>query len=236
MSAAPDQPTQEPKPKDSAWGGSAGSNLYLATFLATLFLLLFGSCCIVIRSYMMRRRYRRHLQDIFAAENPGGPHGRCKCRKRRPKFHDRWIARAGSPNWGDIMPLSLRVVFGKRSSKPEDPKPEAKSEPRRLGIKSWRPPVRPSNIRPESAEQTSAVAKFEIAQVSVLIEMPSLERSTLYGRPSSHLKSVDGDDDEAETLPELVIGYARCHKHWWMDEIPDIASPKDQSNNNHRPQ
>jgi len=109
-----------------------------ATFLATLFLLLFGSCCIVVRSYMMRRRFRRHIQEMFLADGTGSTHARCRCRKRRPKFYDRWIVPAAGSSWADIMvcnffscfsslfffflesikitpilsqPLSLRVVF-----------------------------------------------------------------------------------------------------------------------------
>jgi hypothetical protein len=40
--------------------------------------------------------------------------------------------------------------------------------------------------------------------------MPSLEHSTLYGAQKSCL---DDDEPDHEGLPELVIGYARCHKH-----------------------
>lgn len=73
-------------------------------------------------------------------------------------------------------------------------------------------------------DATTTPAKFEIAQISVLIEMPSIERSMLYGRPKSHLKPTDDEDEDTEILPELVIGYARCHKHWWMDTLTENKS------------
>lgn len=65
--------------------------------------------------------------------------------------------------------------------------------------------------------------------------MPSPDRSTLYGRPKTGLKSTDEDDDdesenENEALPELVLGYARCHKHWWMDVITNGTTSKEQNN------
>ncbi len=37
------------------------------TFLATLFVLLFVSCAIVLRSFLIRRRYRLHIEQQIAA-------------------------------------------------------------------------------------------------------------------------------------------------------------------------
>ncbi|KAF5360928.1 hypothetical protein D9756_004733 [Leucocoprinus leucothites] len=222
----------------STWAGSSGSNLYLATFLATLFLLLIGSCCIVVRSYVMRRRMRRHIRELLAAEGLGTTPQRCKCRKRRPKFYDRWITPAAGTSWADIMPLSLRVVYGKRSLKPEEPRPEPKPESRRLGLKGWTSSSNSSGQTDSSEKSTTTTTKVEIAQISVLIEMPSRERSTIYGHAKRRLKSDDDDDDdesENDTLPELVLGYARCHKHWWMDVVTDVASARDQNRDTRQP-
>lgn len=98
-------------------------------------------------------------------------------------------------------PLSLRFVLGKRSPKTEQPKTEVKMETKRFGLWS-----RSTSTPPHDSEDpTTTPTKLEIAQISVLIEMPSLHHSALYGAPKpSYL------DDE---LPELVIGYARCYKH-----------------------
>ncbi|KXN88240.1 hypothetical protein AN958_07699 [Leucoagaricus sp. SymC.cos] len=236
MSAAPEQPSDFPKSRDTTWGGSSGSNLYLATFLVTLFLLLIGSCCIVIRSYVLRRRVRRHIRNLLTADGLGTTPPRCRCRKRRPKFHDRWIAPAVGVNWGDIMPLSLRVVFGKRSWKPEEPRSESKPKSGRLGLKGWTSSSC-ANSQQDSADNSAQSTKIEIAQVTVLIEMPSPERSILYGRPRQGLKSIEDEDESgSEALPELVIGYGRCHKRWWMDIVANATSARERSNDTHLPQ
>ncbi|KAF7768205.1 hypothetical protein Agabi119p4_7448 [Agaricus bisporus var. burnettii] len=189
--------SQRVAPRDHTWKTSTGSDLYLATFLTTLCLLLFGSCAILIRSIVLRRRLRRRLQGPFFADGMGTVHPPRR-RKRRPKFHTHWISPVVGSHWQDIMPLSLRFVLGKRSPKTEQPKTEVKMETKRFGLWS-----RSTSTPPE--DPTTTPTKLEIAQISVLIEMPSLHHSALYGAPKpSYL------DDE---LPELVIGYARCYKH-----------------------
>ncbi|KAJ3554843.1 hypothetical protein NP233_g12338 [Leucocoprinus birnbaumii] len=193
----------------------------------------------------MRRRMRRHIRELLAAEGLGAAPQRCKCRKRRPKFHDRWITPAPGSSWAEIMPLSLRVVFGKRSSKPEGPKPEPKSESRLLGIRGWTSSSHSSaqtdsSEKPNPTTTATTTTKVEIAQVSVLIQMPSLERSTMYGHTKRRLKAEDDDDDdddesENEALPELLLGFARCHKHWWMDAVADAATAREQNRDTHQP-
>ena len=80
--------------------GTNNTNLYLVTFVATLFLLLFVSCGIVLRSYILRRRYQRQIN--FALANgaimtPRAPGSRRKRLGVRPRLYEAWIA----PLYGD---------------------------------------------------------------------------------------------------------------------------------------
>ncbi|KAF8964370.1 hypothetical protein BDZ97DRAFT_1919057 [Flammula alnicola] len=110
-----------PSPSDSSspqhgGNGSTSSNLYLVTFLATLFLLLFVSCAIVLRSYLLRRRYQRRLDEAMAAGMLLAPRTQGSKRKRfgaKPKIIDTWLS-DGGPVWDHIMPLSAQPVFVKR--------------------------------------------------------------------------------------------------------------------------
>ncbi|CAA7261492.1 unnamed protein product [Cyclocybe aegerita] len=92
------------------------SNLYLVTFLATLFLLLFVSCAIVLRSYILRRRYQRRLEEAMAAGMLLAPRAQGSKRKRfgtKPKLIDTWLADGGE-KWDQMMPLAAQPVFVKR--------------------------------------------------------------------------------------------------------------------------
>ncbi|KDR82759.1 hypothetical protein GALMADRAFT_220749 [Galerina marginata CBS 339.88] len=103
---------------------AASSNLYLVTFLATLFLLLFVSCAIVLRSYILRRRYQRRLDEAMAAGMLLAPRTQGSKRKRfgaKPKLFDAWLA-GGGDTWDHIKPLSAQPVFVKRKYKDGPPK------------------------------------------------------------------------------------------------------------------
>ncbi|TFK28080.1 hypothetical protein FA15DRAFT_701451 [Coprinopsis marcescibilis] len=80
-------------------GGSTkntnNSNLYLVTFLATLFLLLFVSCVIVLRSYILRRRYQRQINLALANGIILTPRAQGSRRRKlgtRPRMYENWIA------------------------------------------------------------------------------------------------------------------------------------------------
>ncbi|KAH6912918.1 hypothetical protein BKA70DRAFT_780040 [Coprinopsis sp. MPI-PUGE-AT-0042] len=92
--------TAAPSPSQRPERGGNNTNLYLVTFVATLFLLLFVSCGIVLRSYILRRRYQRQIN--FALANgavitPRTPGSRRKRLGVRPRLYETWIA----PLYGD---------------------------------------------------------------------------------------------------------------------------------------
>lgn len=74
------------------------------TFLATLFLLLFVSCAIVLRSYILRRRFQRHLDEAMAAGILLAPRSQGSRRRRfgsKPKLFDAWFSEGGD-SWEEI--------------------------------------------------------------------------------------------------------------------------------------
>lgn len=125
-SQAPSPQQQPPPDSDSGKPQPGASNLYLCviclvweftildlsrnsvTFLATLFLLLFISCAILLRSYILRRRFRRHSEGDFGAgllltpRSPGSRHTRFG---HVPKLFDSLIINGGE-KWRD-----MRVSF-----------------------------------------------------------------------------------------------------------------------------
>ncbi|KAF9483449.1 hypothetical protein BDN70DRAFT_891697 [Pholiota conissans] len=117
-STASSPPTSSPSapPQDRDHGSSPSSNLYLVTFLATLFLLLFVSCAIVLRSYVLRQRYNRRINEAMAAGLFLAPRAQGSKRKRfgvRPSFDEAWLA-PGGPKWDRISPLSAQPIMVKR--------------------------------------------------------------------------------------------------------------------------
>lgn len=65
-SSTTDSPPTSTGGPPNGGGSPAGSELYLFTFLTTLLLLLGVSCAIIIRSLILRRRFRRRVQEAIA--------------------------------------------------------------------------------------------------------------------------------------------------------------------------
>ena len=83
------------------------------TFLATLLLLLAVSCAIVMRSFVLRRRFRRRVEEALAAGIILPQH---PPRKRdfgeKPRLWDAWLTPTDT-KWSSIMVRSsiIRVVL-----------------------------------------------------------------------------------------------------------------------------
>ena len=78
------------------------------TFLATLFLLLFVSAAIVLRSFILRRRFRRRIEEAIAAGvyipppfggTPPGPRRILE----RPKLWDIYLAPSSKEGWNETL-------------------------------------------------------------------------------------------------------------------------------------
>ncbi|CEL60780.1 hypothetical protein RSOLAG1IB_04019 [Rhizoctonia solani AG-1 IB] len=125
-------------------GGGVNSTLYLFTFLTTLLLLLAVSCGIVIRSFILRRRFHRRVEEAIAAGVllPGqgdagmGPGGNVGAFRRpigeKPKMWEVWIDpsagidKQSSPSgeWSGIQPVAATRIYEVSRSIATPPKTE----------------------------------------------------------------------------------------------------------------
>jgi len=86
---------------------------YRFTFLATLFLLLFVSSAIILRSIVLRRRFRRRLEEaILGGVIPHNPTGRVSRRRaigEKPKLWEAHVTPASDDTWDAIIvrPISF---------------------------------------------------------------------------------------------------------------------------------
>jgi hypothetical protein len=180
------QPTREVEsaPPLSSVLSRGSSNLYLVTFLATLFLLLFVSFAIVLRSYILRSRFRRQLREagiILDSRSRG-------TKKRRssviPKIFDIWLVQGGE-TWEETMPVSAQPLYTKRRVKESKTtpsqqvsisNPNAMSLPSPLRWQFWRSSTPVIPIPPPTAVEP-AKARSQVLQVAVLVSMPSPNRA-----------------------------------------------------------
>ncbi|KAH7910493.1 hypothetical protein BJ138DRAFT_1114047 [Hygrophoropsis aurantiaca] len=117
-------------------GGNGGtsSTLYLFTFLATLFVLLLVSSAIILRSFILRRRFRRRVEEALAnglfLDLPPPPGPPIRALGEKPKLFDRWVVPAtdgiargqiigdekSNWAWETLMPVSAHMVKPPKSS------------------------------------------------------------------------------------------------------------------------
>ncbi|KDQ20778.1 hypothetical protein BOTBODRAFT_26796 [Botryobasidium botryosum FD-172 SS1] len=134
-------PAQTSSGSNNSGGGGASNSLYLFTFLTTLLLLLAVSCAIVLRSWIIRRRFRRRIEEAIAAgvllpeqiaAFGGTGQGRHRNFGERPKLWEVSI-RTGegkthvTSDWADIMPVAANIIPAPSST--EAPPPADQSPP-----------------------------------------------------------------------------------------------------------
>jgi len=114
VSPLPDGSPSTPVPSSTQTGGNGGgpsSSLYLFTFLATLFLLLFVSSAIILRSFVLRRRFRRRIEEAILAGVIAPNHtGRVRSRRtigEKPKLWEARVTPSSDAGWDTIVPVSL---------------------------------------------------------------------------------------------------------------------------------
>ncbi|KAF5382482.1 hypothetical protein D9615_002993 [Tricholomella constricta] len=216
---------------DKPLGLKNSSNLYLITFLATLFLLLFISCTIVLRSFVIRRRFQRQMDEALAAGIILTPRAQGSRKRRyghKPKFFTSWVIQGGV-KWCDMMPVAALPVHAKRrykntkgSSSKQDqqhhPQP-APSPPdpisarqRLLRVFHRRDEI---SIEPSTAIQPvkPLMVRVDMLQISVLIAMPSPHKLS-----NDSTSFIGKNSDEDEQIPDVVFGVTRLpYKH--IDQI-----------------
>lgn len=78
------------------------------TFLATLFLLLFVSSAIILRSFILRRRFRQRIEEAILAgvmvpNQPGGRVSRRRALGEKPKLWETRVFPADDDGWDSIV-------------------------------------------------------------------------------------------------------------------------------------
>ncbi|KAF8221658.1 hypothetical protein L208DRAFT_669939 [Tricholoma matsutake] len=224
-SSSPSSSSPSATVKQSSFKGANSNNLYLVTFLATLFVLLFISSVIVLRSYILRRRFQRQFNEAVASgllPFPPSPGSRKRCLGPMPKIYTACV-RQGGHHWNQIMPVSVLPVQVKRRNKHGDP---CTPSSQKLGspssqlpsisgsdssttvsrfLRPFRAQHKPALEPPDTAEpEKPAGPKIDMLQVSVFISMPSIHRPVDY----SMIKNADDEEDE-EMIPEVVFGVTR---------------------------
>ncbi|KAI0699080.1 hypothetical protein BC835DRAFT_594723 [Cytidiella melzeri] len=183
------------------------STLYLLTFLATLFVLLFVSCAIVLRSFLIRRRYRLHLQQQIALGvlPPETLNSYNKDFGERPTLWDVHVNAQDEKGlleyegWEDVLPISARISHdpatsstpGKSSPTPapslaSSPPPRYHRFTQALFARNRRPAELSTPSTLEDPEPPTITTGQDV-QIAVMVAMPS----------QSH---------RHDSIPEIVIG------------------------------
>ncbi|KIP05385.1 hypothetical protein PHLGIDRAFT_119900 [Phlebiopsis gigantea 11061_1 CR5-6] len=173
---------------DSGGGGGfspPSSTLYLLTFLATLFVLLFVSCAIVLRSFVLRRRFRQQIEEQIAA-GLLPPDALWNSRRRdfgeKPKLYDVGVFPSSQvESWTSMSPISAKVLSNTTASS-SDISSETSSispSPTRLSrlaglLRRPRPPI--ESLPDEDEPESVALLNGGNVQLAVLLAMPSARK------------------------------------------------------------
>lgn len=199
---------------------STSSSLYLFTFLATLLMLLVVSFAIVLRSFILRRRFRLRLGETIALgyvlpSQLGW--GEYRHLGEKPRIWDRWISTSTEPHWQDMTPLSAKLISNSTTPVEKLESDSAfQSPPSRESVRSnflinrfrrtfWR-----SHDDARSPLQVSApLQPPSPLSLSTDREEPSVvEVSVLIAMPWGHSHSSKGKErvDDEEGFPDVLLG------------------------------
>ncbi|KAG2145828.1 hypothetical protein DEU56DRAFT_788280 [Suillus clintonianus] len=224
-----DQPTTS---QTSGAGGnqqpSTSTTLYLFTFLATLFVLLLISASIIFRSFLVRRRFRRRVEDALAQgaffDLPPSALGlTSRFIGEKPSVHEAWVEQdllQEKAQWHAIMPvtalLTHRVEPAAESRLPhEAPQQQRPSFLARFKRHSVSPDSHPATIIRDCTSPDDTVS------VCVLITMPHPDspmrfkhsseypaKSQLIDGKYPNLGVTAGRASDEEGVPNVVFGVA----------------------------
>ncbi|EED86001.1 predicted protein [Postia placenta Mad-698-R] len=228
-------PSQTLGSENSGSGSSSpSSSLYLFTFLATLFLLLFVSAAIVLRSFILRRRFRRRVEEALAAgilltPTAGAPGSRKRLEK--PRLWDASLLPAHREEWAKVMPVAARLLNVATARTGNSDSPSVPAEPQltptlrqtALGVLQRPFARRRSDAADDPLAQTSQV------EITVLVSMPNPHRPMYSVDAANRPASTKGKgrssssywDEEEDGVPDVVLGLARV-------QCKGLASPLEQ--------
>ncbi|KAI9465509.1 hypothetical protein BJY52DRAFT_1244404 [Lactarius psammicola] len=114
------------------------------TFLATLFLLLFVSSAIILRSFILRRRFRQRIEEAILAgvivPNQTGRVSRRRALGEKPKLWETRVFPADGDRWDSIVPVSAVPKASERSRAKAKEDREAVLAPPRPDSPFFQPP------------------------------------------------------------------------------------------------
>ncbi|OSX59835.1 hypothetical protein POSPLADRAFT_1075346 [Postia placenta MAD-698-R-SB12] len=232
-------PSQTLGSENSGSGSSSpSSSLYLFTFLATLFLLLFVSAAIVLRSFILRRRFRRRVEEALAAgilltPTAGAPGSRKRLEK--PRLWDASLLPAHREEWAKVMPVAARLLNVATARTGNSDSPSVPAEPqltptlrqtalgvlqrpfaRRRATASSTLPTSPLSLSMSQSAGSDAaddpLAQTSQVEITVLVSMPN---------PHRPMYSVD-----AANRPASTKGKGRSSSSYWDEEedgVPDVV-------------
>ncbi|KAH9924950.1 hypothetical protein B0H21DRAFT_826686 [Amylocystis lapponica] len=200
---------------------TSSASLYLYTFLATLILLLSISAAIVVRSYILRRRQRRMIEEAIRNGTYVPPPRSPRTFGEKPRLHDVYLALdaedvltgkglavsdSGSlSSWGSLMPVAAVAL------KP----PDALAETTPAGI----PPARASWLRAwrrRGHRATPAVPLTPVVSPKPDEAGPAelcgkeIKVAFLIAMPAPHRKQ---HEVEEQPLPHVEFGLAQVVVH-----------------------
>lgn len=198
------------------------------TFLATLFVLLLISASIIFRSFLVRRRFRRRVEDalaqgVFLDLQPSALGLTSRYIGEKPSVHEAWVeqdALQEKSQWQAIMPvtalLTHRVEPTAESRLPhESPQQGRPSFLARFKSSSASPDSHPATIIRDYTSPDDSVT------VCVLISMPhpdspmrfqhspvDLVKSQPINGKDPNLSVTTGRASDEEGVPNVVFGIA----------------------------
>ncbi|CAE6416900.1 unnamed protein product [Rhizoctonia solani] len=205
-------------------GGGVNSTLYLFTFLTTLLLLLAVSCGIVIRSFILRRRFHRRVEEAIAAGVllPGqgdvgmGPGGNIGAFRRsigeKPKMWEVWIDGSigsdkyplASGEWSKIQPVAATQISEVSRSTAALPKieliqQEAPAQTALLGR------LRFHSIFRRDRRQTRAAPSINPTPSSPEVPLPTLRYGISAPREGAQADTTGTSSDENRSVQIAVF-------------------------------
>ncbi|KAI0917154.1 hypothetical protein AcW1_007575 [Taiwanofungus camphoratus] len=207
------------------------------TFLATLFLLLFVSSAIVLRSFIVRRRFRRQIEEAIAAgvllPSQGGPGSRRKLGEK-PRLWDAVLVPSVDEKWENIMPVAAKFTTSSQE-KDSTPSPGTPQEFSSQSSTSFfrnpfarrraylGPLLTPSASSTLQTSNTTPSVPSEAGQHDHRTLASEIQVSFLISMPNPH-RNVHVQDGAGQVVSSK--GKARSLSGYWDEEeegVPDVV-------------
>ncbi|KAG2153054.1 uncharacterized protein EDB93DRAFT_1136325 [Suillus bovinus] len=201
------------------------TTLYLFTFLATLFVLLLISASIIFRSFLIRRRFRRRVEDALAQGvyidlQPSVLGLTSRYIGEKPSVHEAWVkqdALQEKSQWQAIMPVTALLTHRVEPTADSRLPHECSQQQRPSFLARFKRHTTSPDSHPATILQHSPSSDDSVS-VCVLITMPDPlcpihlkdppEDSTKSQLIDPNLGVTTGRASDEEGVPNVVFGIA----------------------------